>query len=358
MLGAIKRISAGIIFLSVLSACGGQGGEDVLVGPQTGHDDRLLIAGSSTLAPFITTAAEYFGATSDFATPVVETTGTGGGFKLFCRGTELTTTSIATASRRITDSERAFCAENGVTDVYEMIFGYDGIVIITSINGQSVSFSHSDLYRALAKDLYIDGKLAPNPYKRWSEVNPALPDIDIEVFGPPPTSGTRDAFVELVLERGAMEQPALAALKDTDPEAFDQYAHTIRTDGAWTDSGENDTQIIQSLIRNNKAFGVVGFSYLDQSGDRVKAASVDGVEPTFDSIVSNEYMVSRSLYLYVKMDHLTRVMALRPFLEATFSNNAMGADGYLVEKGLIPLSAEERRKILGNFETKAVARLQ
>lgn len=341
----IKTLSS-FALLCVLTACG-QGAEPIRVGGADSLDERLTLAGSSTVAPFATTAAEFFGATSVFSTPVVETTGTGGGMKLFCSGVSETTPSIATASRRIKPSEVDLCKNNGVNDIIELKIGYDGIVLIDSVDGPSFDLTRNQMFLALAKDTPTEtGGLRANPYERWSEIDPALPDIRIEVFGPPPTSGTRDAFAELVLEAGARSFDTLNQMAALDPNTFTIVAHTIRTDGAWIDAGENDTQIIQGLVRNPEALGVVGFSYLDQSGDRVKAAPVDGVEPSFDNIASGRYGVSRSLYFYVKADHLDMMVSLEPFLQSVLSDAAMGTDGYLVLKGLIPLPAAERLAML------------
>lgn len=316
---------------------------------------RLLIAGSSTIAPFATTAAEYFRATSDFAVPVVESTGTGGGFRLFCQGEGLETSSIATASRRMTESERAICASNGVNDIIEMKFGYDGIVVIYSRAHADLSLTRADLYRALAKEIYIDGELKSNPHKYWSDVRSDLPREKIEVFGPPPTSGTRDAFVKLVMEAGAMSDPDMRALKSSEPDLFIEKSTTIRTDGAWTDSGENDSHIIQSLVQHHKALGVVGYSYLDQSSDRIAAARIDGVAPDFNAIVDGTYPVSRPLFFYVKGAHVGKIPSLVPFIEEAFSEAAMGDGGYLVTKGLIPLNAAERTATRSRFSRAVLA---
>ncbi len=347
--GVINLVVLGASVLMLVNACD-TGRATAPMGLNARESTRLLVAGSSTVAPFITAAAEYFGATTDFATPVVETTGTGGGFRLFCQGDDFETISIATASRPITRSEEELCAERGVTDYVELQLGNDGIVFINALNGPDLEFTDRDIFLALARTIpNAEGELVSNPYQFWSEVNPDLPDMRIEVYGPPPTSGTRDAFVEIVMERGALALPQLAELKTEDRAAFASISHTVRTDGNWLDAGENDTQIIQALLRNSEAIGVVGFSYLDQSADRVKPALIDGTAPSFDSIVSGDYVVSRSLFLYVKRSHLEALEELSAFLDEVYSEAAMGEGGYLVERGLIPISDPLRAEMRDRF---------
>jgi phosphate transport system substrate-binding protein len=313
-------------------------------------DHRILLAGSSTVAPFITTAAEYFGVTTDFPTPVVETTGTGGGFRIFCAGMGLKTSSVATASRPMTDGEKTYCRENGVSEILELEFGKDGIVLINALDGPDLAFSERDIFLALAEWVPTEAGFRENPYQKWSQIDADLPGVNIEIYGPPPTSGTRDAFVELVMEAGADEFGQLTELKRRDRAAYLQRAHTLRNDGRWLDSGENDAQIIQSLARSKESLGVVGFSYLDQNGDRVKPALIDGIRPDFDTISKGEYGITRSLFLYVKKDHFEKLPGLRAFLEEVYSDAAMGEAGYLVEKGLIPLTAERRTAARRQFQ--------
>ena len=313
------------------------------------HGHRILIAGSSTIAPFITTAAEYFGVTTPNPTPVVETTGTGGGFRIFCSGPGLSTSSIATASRHMTTGEKAYCSKNEVDRVLELEFGGDGIVVINALDAPDLAFSEQDIFLALAKWVPGEGGFIENPYQTWSEINPDLPGMRIEIYGPPPTSGTRDAFVELVMEAGAKGFPEFDSLKARNRSDYRSRVHTLRTDGRWLDSGENDAQIIQALARSDTALGVVGFSYLDQNGDRVKAATIDGIAPSFETISEGDYAITRSLFLYVKQDHLERIPALRAFLDEVYSDAAMGENGYLVEKGLIPLTEKRRTEARRKF---------
>lgn len=318
-----------------------------------GEAQKIRIVGSSTVAPIATTVAERFGATTSYPTPIVETTGTGGGFKTFCQSIGPDHPSIANASRLMLESERQLCASNGITSITAVGIGFDGIVLVNARAAPELSLTKAELYLALAEQVPDgQGGLQPNPYSSWHEISPDLPDEPIMVFGPPPTSGTRDAFVVLGMEAGALTFPALAALSRSDPEAFLDIAHTIRTDGAWIDLGENDTAIIQALIKTPTAMGVLGYSFLEQNGDRVKAASLDGVPATFRTIASGEYGLSRSMYIYVKDQNLPLVPGLSEFVEEFVSDRAMGPDGYLLDKGLIPLHPAElqaQQEVAGNL---------
>jgi phosphate transport system substrate-binding protein len=306
---------------------------------------EMRIVGSSTVYPFTTSVAEQFGATTRFGTPFVEQTGTGGGVKLFCDGVGLSTPSAANASRKMKGAEWDRCQSNGVTDVLELKIGYDGIVIANGKNGPVFNLTKKQIFQGLAKQVPVRGRLIDNPYKRWSDISPELPDIKIQVFGPPPTSGTRDAFIELAMEKGAEAFPELAQMKEDDPDGFLAVAHAIREDGSWSDSGENDAAIVQTLAKNRSALGVFGFSFLDQNGDRIKGARVNGVEPTYDTISSGDYAVSRSMYVYIKVAHVGVVPGLERFIEEYTSEDAWGPIGYLQEKGLIPLPDAERPRV-------------
>lgn len=319
-------------------------------------DQKIKIVGSSTVAPFSRTIAERFGATTSFSPPIVESTGTGGGFKAFCAGVGPMEPSISNASRPIKDSERNLCIAAGVTSITEIPLGYDGIVIANAKEGPQFDLTKQELYLALAKDIPDGaGGFKPNPYKNWNEVAANLPAKPILVLGPPPTSGTRDAFVELGMELGALEIPEVAALKGTDDEAFKARAHTVRTDGAWVDFGENDTAIVQSLVKSPDAIGVLGFSFLEQNGDRVKGANLGGIEPTFENITSGQYGLARVMYFYVKDQNLSLVPGLQEFVTESVSDGAAGDDGYLIEKGLIPLHADELGKAQEAAATLVVA---
>jgi phosphate transport system substrate-binding protein len=302
---------------------------------------EIRIVGSSTVFPFSAAVAESFGRTTDFATPVVESTGSGGGLKLFCAGLGLEHPDIANASRRIKRSEIEKCRANGVTEIVEIEVGFDGIVLANSRDSSRYSLTVAQIFGALAREVPVAGKLAPNPHRTWKDVDASLPDVAIEVLGPPPTSGTRDAFVELAMEAGALAYPELVALKESDKQAFKAAAHAIREDGAYVDAGENDNLIVQKLHANPSALGVFGFSFLDQNEDRIQGSLVDGVEPTFENIAEGSYAISRSLYFYLKKAHVGRVPGLQEYLAEFTSDRAAGLEGYLSEKGLIPLPARQ-----------------
>ena len=312
--------------------------------------DRIRIVGSSTVFPFSTAVAEQFGKTTDFPTPVVESTGSGGGLKLFCAGLGVDHPDMTNASRRIKQSEVDRCASNGVDGIVEVKVGFDGIVIANSRAAPRMSLTLRQLFLALAKDAPADeegAELVPNPYERWSDIDPSLPDAAIEVLGPPPTSGTRDAFAELALEGGCKTFPALAALKTSDKSRYKAVCHAVREDGAYVEAGENDVLIVQKLVANPGAFGVFGFSFLDQSADSVQGASIGGVEPTFESISDASYPVSRSLFFYVKQAHAGVIPGMVEFVEEFTSERAWGPEGYLADKGLIPLPGAERAAVRG-----------
>lgn len=312
-------------------------------GEGSASDVAIKIVGSSTVAPFATTVAEQFGASSLFPTPIVETTGTGGGFKAFCQGIGADQPSISNASRPIKASERELCKKAGITELAVVRIGFDGIVIANARSGASFDLSKRDIYTALADELPDgQGGFMKNPNKMWSDVNPALPALKIQVFGPPPTSGTRDAFVELAMEKGALDYPALKALKSEDKAAFKSRAHTLRTDGAWIDAGENDTQIVQTLVKNPDALGIFGYSFLEENADRVKGAMIGGIAPTFENIADGSYGISRSMYFYVKKQNLPLVQGVEAYIDEFTSEGAWGPDGYLAEKGLIPLPDADR----------------
>jgi len=314
--------------------------------------DQIKVVGSSTVYPFATVVAERFGKTSGFKTPVIESTGSGGGLKLFCAGMGTKHPDITNASRRIKSKEVKNCAKNGITDITEIKVGYDGIAMANSKQGPDFVLTLKDLYLALAKDVPADpeGKtVKPNPYKKWSEVNPALPDLPIVVIGPPPTSGTRDAFNELAIERGCKKFPGRKAWKKENKKLYKAQCRGIREDGPYVEAGENDNLIIEKLGSNPNAIGVFGYSFLDQNRDKVKASSVDGVMPEFEAISSGQYPVSRSLWFYVKNAHARVIPGIQEYTKEFVSARAIGSDGYLIPKGLIPLPEEDRAK----FESDA-----
>lgn len=305
--------------------------------------DQLHIVGSSTVYPFSTAVAEEFGKAGKFKTPIVESTGTGGGMKLFCAGVGEGTPDITNASRKIKDSEIEDCKANGVTAITEVPVGYDGIVLSNAKSSAQFNLSLKDIWTALAKEVPVDGKLVANPYKNWNEVNSALPAEKIEVLGPPPTSGTRDAFVELVMEKGCHGIAEIEAISDKKAKAA--ACTTIREDGAWIDAGENDNLIVQKLVANPKALGVFGYSFLEENTDKLQGSIVEGVAPEFDAIVSGDYKVSRTMFFYVKNQHEGVIPGIREFVAEFTSDKAAGEEGYLADKGMIPFPPEKLKEV-------------
>ena len=313
--------------------------------------DYISIVGSSTVYPFATVVAEQFGKSTSFKTPKIESTGSGGGLKLFCAGVGVEHPDITNASRRIKQSEYERCVANGVKEIVEVKIGYDGIVMANSKKAAPLKLSRKDIFLALAKDVPDPNggeKLIPNPYKTWKDVNPALPAKTIEVLGPPPTSGTRDAFVELAMEGGAKKFAWIKALKKTDKKKYKAVAHTIREDGAYVEAGENDNLIVQKLDANPNSIGIFGFSFLDQNTDKVQGSFVDGVQPTFDAIADGKYPVSRPLFFYVKKAHVGVIPGIQEYLEEFTAEKTWGEDGYLADKGMIPMPDAERSKFRAN----------
>ena len=307
--------------------------------------DYVYIVGSSTVYPFSTIVAERFGRSTRFRTPKVESTGSGGGFMLFCKGVGVDYPDISNASRRIKASELETCVDNGVTEIIEIKIGYDGIVFANALDGPDFALTRKDIFLALAKSVPVPGskEVVPNPNRYWSDVRSDLPRTRIEVLGPPTTSGTRDKFVELAMRDGCIHFDWLRELETEDAERFQGICHSIREDGVYTEATENDNLIVHKLQSNPRAFGIFGFSNLDQHSDKVKAASIDNVMPGFDAIASLDYPLSRPLYFYVKKDHVATIPGLRDFLAELTSERALGEDGYLVDRGLINLTFAERR---------------
>ncbi|MCW9036144.1 MAG: PstS family phosphate ABC transporter substrate-binding protein [Alphaproteobacteria bacterium] len=315
--------------------------------------DQIRIVGSSTVYPFATAVAETFGKTTEFKTPVIESTGSGGGLKLFCAGEGDNTPDITNSSRAIKKSEVDRCAKNGVKNITEVKIGYDGIVFANSRKAKPMTITRKQLFLALAKDVPAgEGKLVANPNKTWKDVDPSLPDLKIEVLGPPPTSGTRDAFAELALEGGCKKFDWLKAMKKQDKNKYKAICHSIREDGGYVEAGENDVLIIRKLEANPKAFGIFGYSFLDQNGDKIQGNLIDGQEPTFENISSGAYPVSRSLYFYVKNAHVGKIAGIAEFIQEFTSNKAWGEEGYLADKGLIPMPMAERNKFSEEAKTQ------
>ncbi len=361
-----KKKSASLITAAVITGA-------VLTAGVAGARDYVSIVGSSTVYPFATTVAEQFGKSTKFSTPKVESTGSGGGLKLFCSGVGVSHPDITNASRRIKKSEYDKCQANGVKDIIEVKVGYDGIVLANSKKSPLMTLTRKDIFLALAKQVPgADGKLIDNPHKTWRDVNPALPATKIEVLGPPPTSGTRDAFVELAMEGGARTFADMAALRKAKgdgvkplmaklgiPESafnkkgkkvFKHVAHSIREDGAYIEAGENDNLIVQKLEANPTSLGIFGFSFLDQNEDKVQGSEIDSQLPTFEGISDGSYPVSRPLYFYVKKDHVSVIPGIKGYLAEFSSDKAWGDEGYLADKGMIPMPTDEREKFASDIK--------
>lgn len=311
--------------------------------------DQINIVGSSTVYPFATVVAERFGKTSDFKTPKIESTGSGGGLKLFCSGVGVQHPDITNASRRIKKSEVERCAKNGVKGITEVKIGYDGIVVANSKKAKRAEITLRQLFLALAKQVpeggKDGGKLVANPFKKWSDIDPSLPNTAIEVLGPPPTSGTRDAFNELAIEGGCKTFKSLKAIKKSDGKKYKAVCRGIREDGAYIEAGENDNLIVQKLEANPNAFGVFGYSFLDQNADKVQGSLINKVEPTFENISAQTYPVSRALFFYVKKAHVGQIPGIKEFVSEFTDERAWGPEGYLADRGLIPLPDAERKNV-------------
>lgn len=302
--------------------------------------EQLRIVGSSTVFPFVAAAAEQFGRQGNFRTPIVEATGTGGGIKMFCEGVGDSFADMVNASRRIKDSEVALCAKNGVHTFTELKLGYDGIVLANARASAPFALTRRTLFFALAREVPKGGQLIANPYTRWSEIDPKLPDVPIEIYGPPPSSGTRDAFVELVMIEGCNEIAEIKTLLPDD-KTRKHFCSVMREDGRFVEAGEDDNLIVQKLVNNPTALGVFGYSFLEANAALVKANAVDGVMPDYDAIEAGTYHVARSLYVYVKNAHVGKVPGLAEFTRELASDAASGEDGYLIMKGLLPLNASD-----------------
>lgn len=306
--------------------------------------DQIEIAGSSTVFPFSTTVAEQFAKKTGMTAPKVESTGTGGGFKLFCAGVGADTTDFSNASRAMKKKEWEACQANGVKDITEITIGFDGIAIANAKAAPALNLSRRDLYLALAKEVPAgaNGAMIPNPYKTWKEVNAELPAEKIEVFGPPPTSGTRDAFVELAMHKGCEKVAGMPELKKSDKDKFEKLCSTLREDGAFIEAGENDNLIVGKLAANPTAVGIFGYSYLDQNTDKIKGANIEGNPINYDNISSGKYPLSRPLFFYVKNAHVDQIKGMKEYIAEFTSDEAWGPSGYLSDKGLIALPDDQR----------------
>lgn len=302
--------------------------------------DQIRIVGSSTVYPFSTAVAEQFGKTSGFKTPVVESTGTGGGLKLFCAGAGEDTPDISNASRRITASEVEACQKAGVKDIAEIVIGYDGIVVANAKAGKHYDLSREQLFQALAKTVPQNGKLVPNPYKKWSDIDPKLPADDIVVFGPASNHGTRDALVELVMDEACEKFPEIKSLQGRDKKVA---CDAVREDGAYIEVSENYTVTLQKLESQPHAVGILTYSYLDQNADKIQGATVDGQIATYDNIATGKYPLSRPLFFYVKKNHIGGIPGIKEYIAEFTSEKAWGKEGYLTDKGLIAMPDDKRK---------------
>jgi phosphate transport system substrate-binding protein len=297
--------------------------------------DTISIVGSSTVYPFATVVAERFGTKTDFPTPKLESTGSGGGMKLFCQGIGTQNPDITNASRRMKPSEYDLCQKNGVKEITEFRIGSDGIVIASSQNADNLDITLEQLFLALGKEVpnpSNEKELIENPYKKWSDIDSDLPNVAIRVMGPPPTSGTRDSFNELALQGGCEELPAVA---DMGEDQMEGVCQSIREDGAFIEAGENDNLIVQKLIDDKGMYGVFGYSFLEENADRLQAATLNGKIPTAEAIAADDYPVARSLFFYVKKAHIGVIPGMEEYVEEFVSPAAMGRNGYLKDVGLI-----------------------
>lgn len=301
--------------------------------------DQIRIVGSSTVFPYAQAVSEEFTNLTGLPAPVVESTGTGGGMQIFCGGVGVGYPDITGASRAMKQSEYDLCVTNGVTNITEVLIGFDGLSIAHSFDGPEFNLTKAQLYLALAAEVPVDGEIVDNPFSRWSQIDVSLPDVEITVFGPPPTSGTRDAFVELVMVEGCQTFETVVAL---DNDRFDEVCERMRQDGPFIEAGENDNLIVQRLGADENALGIFGYSFLFENQDSLKAVPVDGVLPNEETIADGSYGISRPLFFYVKNAHRGVILGLQEFVEEYVSEAAFGPGGYLTGRGLIPLPDDQR----------------
>ncbi|MEM9105192.1 MAG: PstS family phosphate ABC transporter substrate-binding protein [Pseudomonadota bacterium] len=312
--------------------------------------DQIKIVGSSTVFPYTQAVSEEFANKTGGAAPVVESTGTGGGFKVFCGGIGPDYADITGASRAIKDSEKQLCAENGVDDITEALIGYDGLSIAVSrANDTDWDLTEEQIFKALAAELPDgNGGFMANPYQKWSDIDPSLPDAAIVAFGPPPTSGTRDAFVELAMHDGCNALPGMAELEDADEDKWEEVCSRMRQDGPFIEAGENDNLIVQRLEADPNAIGIFGYSFLYENADKLKGVKINGVTPDFATIADGSYPISRPLFFYVKNAHREVIPGMKDFITEYMSEDALSPDGYLAERGLTPLDDDARGKMQSN----------
>lgn len=310
--------------------------------------DTVNVVGSSTVYPFATVVAERFGRNTDFPTPKLESTGSGGGLKLFCAGIGTQHPDITNASRRMKKSEFELCQSNGVKEITEVKIGADGIVIANSKDAGKLDLSLKQVFLALAKEVPDPkggDKLVANPYQKWSDIDSSLPNLEISVMGPPPTSGTRDAFVEIAMEGGCKTFDFIKAMEKKDMKSV---CHSMREDGPFVEAGENDNLIVQRLAQDKDTLGIFGYSFLMENSSQIQAATIGGVEPTPESIAAEEYPVARSLFFYIKNAHVGVVPGIKEYAEEFTTEGAWGDNGYLVDVGLIPNPRNTRMEVAKN----------
>jgi phosphate transport system substrate-binding protein len=326
----------------------------LVVSPALAARDQIRIVGSSTVYPFTTAVAEAFGKVSG-KTPVVESTGTGGGMKLFCAGVGEDTPDFTNASRQIKKSEFEDCAKNGVNDIVEIKVGFDGLSLAHSKEAKPFALTKQQIFLALAKEIPDkDGKLIANPNMMWSDIDSKLPEKKIEVLGPPKTSGTRDSFAELAMAAGAEKIASLKALKEKDVKAFDAVWKSMREDGAFVEAGENDNLIVQKLQANPDAVGIFGYSFLEQNAKTIEDIKIDGIAATYETIADGSYKMSRPLFIYAKKAHMAVIPGMKEFIAEYTSAKALGPDGYLADKGLITLPEDQAMKSMATAKELAV----
>ncbi len=304
--------------------------------------DQIRIVGSGTVYPFTTTVAEAFGKATGKKTPVVEANGSGPGIKLFCAGAGDDTPDFVDASRAMKKSELEDCNKNGVKDVVQLTIGYDGLALANAKGGPALSLTKQQIFMAMAKQVPDkDGKLVDNPYKMWSDIDPALPKVKIVILSHPATSGTRSSIEDLILNPGAKTFPGLKDLADKDAKAFEAVFKTLRTDGGFVEAGENDNAIVQKLAADPNTFALFGYANVSLNGGKVQAAKVEGEAPSVEGVQTGKYKLSRPLFVYAKKDHMAAMPDMAAFVAEYMSAKAIGSDGYLADKGLIPLPAAE-----------------
>lgn len=311
--------------------------------------NQIRVVGSSTVFPYTQAVAEQYAAATGGPSPIVESTGTGGGIRIFCSGIGLDTPDIVGASRPMKESEYRLCQTNGVTSITEALIGKDGLSLAQSLDGPDIALTNTQLFQALAAEVPVDGAMVANPYARWNEIDAALPDMPIRVFGPPPTSGSRDSFVETVMDKGCAHFAPIAAMPDSQRRVV---CSRMRQDGPYVEAGENDNLIVQRLRTDPEAIGIFGYSFLFENQDTLRGIPVDGLAPTLETIANNQYELSRPLYLYIKNAHRPVVLGMEAFLSEYVSEDAFGPEGYLAARGLVFLPEDERASVRASVETE------